>query len=522
MPELGDHVIRTLRHVLDGRLDLGERVFQLDDGSRAALDGLAAGLHGGDGRLRVLLDARDEVRDLLGRCLAGLGELADLVGDDGETAAMLACARGLDGGVQREEVRLLGDARNGLDNRADLLRALAELVDGLRAALDDGLDALDVVDGVHDALAALNSAAVRRARVALDGIGRRMQAVDGRDRLADAFLRIRDVLLLLGRRLRRIRDAVRDLLRRLRALVRARRELLRRRCELLRRLVRRLHEAGNRAAHVGEVMQHLAELVAALRLIACLAEIAVAHLAAGADDDRERLRDFLRRDEAHRDEDDEHDNDHDDDVADGRGRVSIRLRLEVDGALMLHLPELCKVRTERAALLRAGRRIRRERLVILAGHRLLHRLVERRMEILPVALDSLHQGICLWILDGDGIISRDAVVHHLDARLIFPFEVLQALRIVAARRHDDRHALRIAHACHRITDVIEALHARLVHRIDVFLRRPKAHVTGDARAEQAHNGDDAEQEQLVGDLHVIHPSHITIPFPKILPNNAFP
>ena len=41
---------------------------------------------------------------------------------------MFAGARGLDGGVEREEVRLLGDGADGLDNGADLLRARAELL----------------------------------------------------------------------------------------------------------------------------------------------------------------------------------------------------------------------------------------------------------------------------------------------------------------------------------------------------------------------------------------------------------
>jgi hypothetical protein len=38
-----------------------------------------------------------------------LGEVLDLVGDDGEALAVLASLRGDDGGVQREQVRLLGD-----------------------------------------------------------------------------------------------------------------------------------------------------------------------------------------------------------------------------------------------------------------------------------------------------------------------------------------------------------------------------------------------------------------------------
>ena len=43
-----------------------------------------------------------------------LGELAHLVGDDREPAALLAGAGGLDRGVEREQVRLLGDPPDGL------------------------------------------------------------------------------------------------------------------------------------------------------------------------------------------------------------------------------------------------------------------------------------------------------------------------------------------------------------------------------------------------------------------------
>jgi hypothetical protein len=48
------------------------------------------------------------------------GELADLFGDDGEAAALFAGAGGLDGGVEREQVGLFGDAGDGVDDAADL------------------------------------------------------------------------------------------------------------------------------------------------------------------------------------------------------------------------------------------------------------------------------------------------------------------------------------------------------------------------------------------------------------------
>ena len=50
-----------------------------------------------------------------------LGQLADLLGDDREPAALLAGAGGLDGGVQRQQVRLLGDPADRVDDAADPL-----------------------------------------------------------------------------------------------------------------------------------------------------------------------------------------------------------------------------------------------------------------------------------------------------------------------------------------------------------------------------------------------------------------
>ena len=79
---------------------------------RRALLG-AAGAVGddGDGALGLDLDLADQARDLLGGPLRLLGQLAHLLGDDGEPAALLAGAGGLDGRVQRQQVRLPGDAR---------------------------------------------------------------------------------------------------------------------------------------------------------------------------------------------------------------------------------------------------------------------------------------------------------------------------------------------------------------------------------------------------------------------------
>ena len=66
------------------------------------------------------LDLADQPCDLTRRAAGVLGQPADLVGDDGEPFAVLARPGGLDRGVEREQVGLLGDLGDALDDRADL------------------------------------------------------------------------------------------------------------------------------------------------------------------------------------------------------------------------------------------------------------------------------------------------------------------------------------------------------------------------------------------------------------------
>ncbi len=75
-----------------------------------------------------------------------LGELADLVRDDREALAGLAGAGRLDGRVEREEVRLVGDARDRLGELLDLLRRLAQAPHLRRAAPDRGGEVAQAID----------------------------------------------------------------------------------------------------------------------------------------------------------------------------------------------------------------------------------------------------------------------------------------------------------------------------------------------------------------------------------------
>src|SRR4051812_18174172 len=125
--DLGD----AAGHGLDADADLLERLARVLDRGDAVLGALGTVGDHVDDLVGLGLDLADERGDLARGALGLLGELADLLGDDGEAAALLAGASGLDRGVERQEVGLLGDAGDGLDDAADALGALGELADRL-------------------------------------------------------------------------------------------------------------------------------------------------------------------------------------------------------------------------------------------------------------------------------------------------------------------------------------------------------------------------------------------------------
>ena len=86
-----------------------------------SLRALGAVLDDRDGLGGLLLHRPDQLGDLLRGVLGILGELTDFLGDDREASALLTGARRLDRGVEREQVRLLGDPGDRLHDHADLL-----------------------------------------------------------------------------------------------------------------------------------------------------------------------------------------------------------------------------------------------------------------------------------------------------------------------------------------------------------------------------------------------------------------
>jgi hypothetical protein len=140
----------------------------------ADLAGLAGALLGSHDRgVRLVPHPGDDHRNRLGGVHRALGELADLGGDDGEPLARLAGPGGLDGGVQREQVRLRGDVVDQLQDVADLLRALAE---GQRPRGDR----LDLVLHVAHRVAGQLGGLRHRVRVVGDRPGGGGQLHDGR------------------------------------------------------------------------------------------------------------------------------------------------------------------------------------------------------------------------------------------------------------------------------------------------------------------------------------------------------
>src|SRR5207248_1317770 len=80
--------------------------------------------------------------------------LADLVGDDGESRAVLARLRGDDGGVEREKVRAAGDLLDHVQDLADLTDAALQLVERLRGARRQLVGEIDPFQRACDRVAA--------------------------------------------------------------------------------------------------------------------------------------------------------------------------------------------------------------------------------------------------------------------------------------------------------------------------------------------------------------------------------
>ena len=140
--DVGCELRRALRGLLDVAGDLvGGGTLLLDCGGNRGCDLRHAGdraadlPHRRDRTPASRSGFRRSARDLAGR-LRGLSrQRLDLLRDHGEAAAGFARARRLDGGVQRQQVGLLGDGRDQLGDVADPLGRLRQFVDARVGAL---------------------------------------------------------------------------------------------------------------------------------------------------------------------------------------------------------------------------------------------------------------------------------------------------------------------------------------------------------------------------------------------------
>ena len=133
---------RDLVDQIDGVLralnDVAERCAGLVGQADALFDFRRAALHGLDGLDGLGLDAFDHRSDLFSGAGGAFGQLAHLVGHDGKAAALLTGTGRLDGGVERQQVRLVGYFVDDRDDLADLIARRTEPLNGLGGGTDDG------------------------------------------------------------------------------------------------------------------------------------------------------------------------------------------------------------------------------------------------------------------------------------------------------------------------------------------------------------------------------------------------
>ncbi len=180
----------------DGSGDVGEGLAEFVGELEAFVDG-ASGFQNlavvaGD----LLLDAGDEFGDLVGGFGGAVGELGEFVGEDGEASAMFSGAGGFDGGVEGEEVGLLGKfldkGRDAADGGGLLLQEFAVFLGDGVYGLDAMEAALGALHGVH-AIGGLLAGAVTELKQAACAFG---DAVDGGGHLLDRVGAFGDALRL--------------------------------------------------------------------------------------------------------------------------------------------------------------------------------------------------------------------------------------------------------------------------------------------------------------------------------------
>jgi len=123
------NLVHRRNHALGAATDAEHRIARLPRHADALLDPRHRLLHGAHRRLCAGLHGDNHAADLGGGLRRALGQLAHFVGHHGKAAALLAGARRFDGGIQSQQVGLIGHVLDDLDDAGDLLRVLSHGLD---------------------------------------------------------------------------------------------------------------------------------------------------------------------------------------------------------------------------------------------------------------------------------------------------------------------------------------------------------------------------------------------------------
>ncbi|MNF50481.1 hypothetical protein D3C84_317780 [compost metagenome] len=105
------------------------------------------GLHRLHGVFGTVLQALDHLLDFVGRHLGTSRQGPHFIGNHGKTAAHLSCPRRFDGGIERQQVGLLGDAADDRQYLVDRRHFIGQLCDRACRHTDLAGHALDMHDG---------------------------------------------------------------------------------------------------------------------------------------------------------------------------------------------------------------------------------------------------------------------------------------------------------------------------------------------------------------------------------------
>ncbi len=163
--DLVDHCALLLDGAGDDGIGIDHPIHLLGDGAESVLGFLgqtnpllrfaAGGRHGIDRGAGAGLQLFDHLLDLDSGPLGATGQRAHFIGHHGEAASLFSRPGRLDGGVECQQVGLLGDTADHADDAANLAALLLQLANALGGAQYFAVDMVDRLDGAIDHCLAL-------------------------------------------------------------------------------------------------------------------------------------------------------------------------------------------------------------------------------------------------------------------------------------------------------------------------------------------------------------------------------